>query len=553
MSERQVKITLVVDEKGAVRAMHTAGDESEHTTRKFESLDKGIKGMGKSFGGLKSAIGYGLGGLGVGALAFGLKDVVNTTKSLADETEKFNSITGMSAGSSLAYTAALKARGIGATAGGNAFKFLAKNIEAAERQEHSYNVARGKAAIGGKAYTGLLGVQGAAFQQLGINVAELKRLAPEDQLKLVTERFEGMQDGAEKTALATQVFGRGGTALLPVLDKGSLSLKHYMEMTKKFFPSLKGEGVKSLDELREKQSESSLAWEGLQFTLGMKVVPTMTAVMSEASKLALAIERGKGPWGAWEKDIEGVWTAGKDVVGFLEKMGKAFNIPVGAGGLGAALMTFAGIHGLKHPIKSAGLTTRIAKDIVKGVKGDPLGDISGAGLLGRAVPIAGRALFSTAGADVSALAILGYSAYRFPGALGAARKNLSLKEAMGIVPGSAGEAQWLKEHAGPQGKTQFQGRPAAGAMTPSEATQLSRLLQHPNLINRHSTTGLSRSDLEYLARQFQKANQAVPQTIIVQLHTDGVKQAETMVRNPGARKILSEGVTHEAQMRAARK
>jgi hypothetical protein len=326
MSERQVRVTLVIDEKGAVRAMRTAGNESEHTQHKFDELDKHVKGLGKSFGGLKSMIGYGLGGLGVGALAFGLKDVVNTTKSIADETERFHAITGMGAGSSLSYVTALKARGIGAQAGGNAFKFLAKNIEAAERQEYSYNAARGKSAISGRAYTGLLGIQAGAFQQLGINVAELRKLKPEDQFKLITERFEGMKDGAEKTALATQLFGRGGTTLLPVLDKGSLSLKHYTELTKKFFPSLKGEGVKALDELREKQSESNLAWEGLQFTLGMEVVPTMTKVMGTVSELAIEIEHGKGAWGTLGGVIGGVVGDLKEVVHWGEGAAKFFGL-----------------------------------------------------------------------------------------------------------------------------------------------------------------------------------------------------------------------------------
>src|ERR1035441_7107355 len=83
---------------------------------------------------------------------------------------------------------------------------------------------------------------------------------------------------------------------------------------------------------------SNMAFEGLKFTLGQQLIPVLLEADKWFVKTIKEIEKGHGAWGGLRKDVEGVWAAGKDVVGFLEKMGKAFNIPVGAGGLGAALM-----------------------------------------------------------------------------------------------------------------------------------------------------------------------------------------------------------------------
>lgn len=319
MSEdRVVKTTLFIDEHGAVKAVHAVGEESGRTEHKLGGLDKQIKTVGRSFGGLKSMIGYGLGAIGVGGLAFGLKDVISKTGELAEETHKFHSITGIGEQSSLDYTAALKARGIGAEAGGNAFKFLAKNIQQAERQEYTYGLAQGKAAAKHKIATGLLGVQAKAFATLGIDLTKFSHLSEQAKFELVTKRFEGMKDGAEKTRLALQLFGRGGTALLPVLDKGALGLNHFDQMAKRFFPTLKG-GGHELEELQEKQAESKMAWEGLEFTLGTQLVPAVTSVEGWFSKLAVSIEQGHGGWGTLETDATKVVGVSKEVWQWFEK------------------------------------------------------------------------------------------------------------------------------------------------------------------------------------------------------------------------------------------
>lgn len=318
MTDRTVKTTLIIDESGAVKAVHAVGDESGKTTPKLEHLDKGVKQLGHSFGGLKTMIGAGLGALGVGGIAYGLKDIVSGLGETTAEVEKFHAVSGIGAQKSLDLTAALKARGIGSEAGANAFKFLSKNIQSAERQQHSFGVSQVKAAESGKAVTGLLGVQALAFKELGINVKDFAKLGEEQKLDLVTKKFENMADGAQKTRLAVQLFGRGGTALLPVLDKGALGLGHFTDLARKYFPTLK-EGSAGLEEWKLKQDEFDLASEGLEFTLGMKLIPVLSDVASELSKTILEIEKGHGTWGTLERDIEGVVSVGKSILGFFER------------------------------------------------------------------------------------------------------------------------------------------------------------------------------------------------------------------------------------------
>jgi hypothetical protein len=342
MTENQVRVVLTVDEHGAVKGMRAAGEESGRTEHKLGQLDKSVKGLGKSFGGLKNMIGMGLGAIGVGGLAMGLDSVANKTKEIATETEKFHTVTGIGTQSSLLYTQALKARGLSGEAVGKAFGFLAKNIKSAELQEQKYGTSQATAATKGKASTAVLGRQASALKELGINMASFNSLTEQGKLEKVTKSFEALAPGMKKTRLERELFGKGGNALSTVLEKNNLGLSKQIDLAKKFFPEIKG-GAGAMNELLEKQAESKMAWEGLELTLGEKLIPAMTAVMGWFSKITLEVEQGKGTWGQLGSAIEGVAGVLKGVwTGFEKVVGPAKALEIAIGGL-IAVKTVAGI------------------------------------------------------------------------------------------------------------------------------------------------------------------------------------------------------------------
>lgn len=58
---------------------------------------------------------------------------------------------------------------------------------------------------------------GAAVAALGLDLGEFKKLSPEEQIETVSKALAGFKDGAEKTAVATALFGKSGAELLPFL------------------------------------------------------------------------------------------------------------------------------------------------------------------------------------------------------------------------------------------------------------------------------------------------------------------------------------------------
>lgn len=63
------------------------------------------------------------------------------------------------------------------------------------------------------------------FDKLGLKFEDLKDMTPEDQLYEVVNAFQGMEQGASKTQLAIDFFGRSGQELLPLLnqEQGSIN------------------------------------------------------------------------------------------------------------------------------------------------------------------------------------------------------------------------------------------------------------------------------------------------------------------------------------------
>lgn len=82
---------------------------------------------------------------------------------------------------------------------------------------------------------GVKGPATAAFTQLGISVRDASGniRSGSDVLKDVADKFASYADGANKSALAAQLFGEQGVKLLPVLNQGSAGLAKLTEEAKK--------------------------------------------------------------------------------------------------------------------------------------------------------------------------------------------------------------------------------------------------------------------------------------------------------------------------------
>ena len=116
-----------------------------------------------------------------------------------------------------------------------------------------------------------------AFAALGISVTNSQGLlrGTEEVLLDVAERFAGMEDGAGKTALAMQVFGRSGADLIPFLNAGRDGIAQMTDEAARFGLTISTQTSKSAEGFNDNLTRLSGVFTGLTNKIAERTAPAM--------------------------------------------------------------------------------------------------------------------------------------------------------------------------------------------------------------------------------------------------------------------------------------
>lgn len=127
-----------------------------------------------------------------------------------------------------------------------------------------------------------------AYRQLGISVQDsaghLKKAT--DIFAEVADKFSVMEDGATKTALAMQMFGRAGAELIPVLNKGGDAIKYWVDYGTRVGAVLDEKAAKGAEAFRNELTKLDLIQTGVQNKLMTALLPALDHITAAFSKLA---------------------------------------------------------------------------------------------------------------------------------------------------------------------------------------------------------------------------------------------------------------------------
>lgn len=107
------------------------------------------------------------------------------------------------------------------------------------------------------------------FRRLGVSVADLRGLKPEEQFLEVAEAIRKIQDPADQTAAAISVFGRNAVTILPAIKEGLAGLS---DEAKDLSIVLGQDTVNAADALGDEATKMGLAWEGVKNQLAAVIV-----------------------------------------------------------------------------------------------------------------------------------------------------------------------------------------------------------------------------------------------------------------------------------------
>lgn len=159
----------------------------------------------------------------------------------------------------------LAAQQSGASVGvaADAYKFLGRNVAEA--------VTGNKTAI-------------ASFRELGVQFKDASGHARplEDVMFDVADALAEMGEGGDRTKLAMELMGRGGTEMIATLSQGSTAIKEQIATFKSYGAVITKEAADSADAFGDLWGEVKIAWTGIKNTIGQPILDALTPVLRGA-------------------------------------------------------------------------------------------------------------------------------------------------------------------------------------------------------------------------------------------------------------------------------
>ncbi|NCZ97431.1 phage tail tape measure protein, partial [bacterium] len=240
----------VMDALLRIKAAVTGGEAIQQLGASLGKLNSTANqvggGLSKLAGSAQGLVG-GLGALVPLASGAGLMALAKSSIDAADNMNDLRQKTGASVESLSQFQQAAEKSGTTLDAVGGAMVKLNRNL------------AEGKA--------------GKSLQEIGISATDASgKLKSTDQIMLeLADKFQSMPDGAEKTALAMDLFGKSGAALIPMLNMGD-------EAIKKLGVTMTGEFASKADELNDKFVDLQTGVTRLAVGLGTALMPALQVV-----------------------------------------------------------------------------------------------------------------------------------------------------------------------------------------------------------------------------------------------------------------------------------
>ncbi len=126
-----------------------------------------------------------------------------------------------------------------------------------------------------------------AFNALGINVSDANGnlKASDVLLKEVADKFKGLKDGTDKTAVAMSIFGKSGAELIPMLNQGSREIEALQSRARELGLELSTEAGRAAEEFNDQVRDLGQNATGLGRQIATDLLPYLNEIV-KAMRLA---------------------------------------------------------------------------------------------------------------------------------------------------------------------------------------------------------------------------------------------------------------------------
>jgi hypothetical protein len=233
---------------------------SDDTKAAFGSVLASMGKLQQSATALSSA----LGGIAAGGFAGSLGAMVLSTVNLADELNKLAQRTGITVESLSAIQNAAELADVSTEEFTTGIRKL--NLALVEAQDGTSKTAQ-------------------IFKALGVDATKGAEVA----LRGISEAFSKLPDGATKAAVATEIFGRAGEKLIPLLNGGSAALDQARAAAERYGTLISGKLAADSEALNDNLTKLGQSARALGVGFANALVPSLVTI---SDNLVVARERG---------------------------------------------------------------------------------------------------------------------------------------------------------------------------------------------------------------------------------------------------------------------
>ncbi len=280
MSESRVIITAVAD-----RAISEFRRFREQATGALETVSQ----AGGVIGGVLGAVGA---SLSIAAFTGWIKGAIDATDAASDLSQRIGVAVEDLAGLELAF----QMGGMEAKALEGAMTKLSKQIVDGNR----------------------------AFTTLGLSSKNLDGSfkSNKDMLYELADEFASMEEGVQKVALAQQIFGESGAAMLPLLNGGAEGLREMDAMARQLGLSLSEEAVEQAGSFNDTLDLLMLGTQGVARGVAAELLPTLSTLAGQFLKTATQGDTLKNTAQFLASGLKLLYTVGVGIVEVFSTVGK---------------------------------------------------------------------------------------------------------------------------------------------------------------------------------------------------------------------------------------
>lgn len=137
----------------------------------------------------------------------------------------------------------------------------------------------------------------------------------------VADKFQDYEDGAAKTALAVQLFGKAGADLIPLLNGGSEALDEFDAMAKKLGLTLDEDTAKRAEKFNDTLDLVGQGFKGISVQIAAEMLPTLEGLADQFFTAMTEGDRLKVIADALSTGLKALYVVGVTLVGAFKAVG----------------------------------------------------------------------------------------------------------------------------------------------------------------------------------------------------------------------------------------